>query len=94
MGANDNEHQDNPPVSYSSFLTPVISVAQHNFEIGGYVGGQINRGVDLSTTIFHRIEVQNGTNYGRLSAWRARRDRVPMEPQQGRHHSPADRRRY
>jgi len=47
-----------------SFLTPVISVAQHNFEIGGYVGGQINGGVDLSTTIFHRIEVQNGTNYG------------------------------
>jgi hypothetical protein len=46
------------------FLTPVISFAQQNFEIGGYVGGQINGGVDLSTTLFHRIEVQNGTNYG------------------------------
>lgn len=46
------------------FLTPVLSFAQHNFEIGGYVGGQINGGVDLSTTLFHRIEVQNGTNYG------------------------------
>ena len=46
------------------FLTPVLSFAQQNFEIGGYVGGQINGGVDLSTTLFHRIEVQNGTNYG------------------------------
>jgi hypothetical protein len=46
------------------FLTPVLSFAQQNFEIGGYVGRQINGGVDLSTTLFHRIEVQNGTNYG------------------------------
>ncbi len=34
------------------------------FEIGAYAGGQINGGVDLSTTIFHRIDVQNGVNYG------------------------------
>jgi len=45
------------------FLTP-LSFAQHNFELGGYIGGQINGGVDLSTTLFHRIEVQNGANYG------------------------------
>ena len=45
-------------------LAPASSLAQHNVEIGGYVGGQINGGVDLSTTLFHRIEVGNATNYG------------------------------
>jgi opacity protein-like surface antigen len=38
--------------------------AQQNLEITGYVGYQINGGVDLSTTRFHRIDVGNGTNYG------------------------------
>lgn len=39
-------------------------LGQQNFELTAYGGGQINGGVDLSTTIFRRIEVQNGVNYG------------------------------
>lgn len=35
-----------------------------NFEITGQVGGQINGGYDLSTSLYHRIEVANGVNYG------------------------------
>jgi len=35
-----------------------------NFEITAFGGGQINGGMDLSTSVFHRIEVRNGTNYG------------------------------
>lgn len=46
------------------FLTAPSAFGQHNFEVGANVGGQINGGVDLSTTIFHRIDVHNGLNYG------------------------------
>ena len=42
-------------------LTPAFA---QNFEIGANVGGQINGGLDLSTTLFHRIEVGNSLNYG------------------------------
>jgi len=42
----------------------VTSAAAQNFEITPYVGGQINGGYDLSTTLFNRIEVANGVNYG------------------------------
>ncbi|HXY48684.1 MAG TPA: porin family protein [Terriglobales bacterium] len=35
-----------------------------NFEVTGQVGGQINGGIDLSTPLFHRIDVGNGVNYG------------------------------
>lgn len=35
-----------------------------NFEVGAQVGGQINGGLDLSTSLFHRIEVANALNYG------------------------------
>jgi opacity protein-like surface antigen len=45
------------------FLTPVCVFAQ-NVEITGYGGGQINGGLDLSTTLFQRIEVGNSANYG------------------------------
>jgi opacity protein-like surface antigen len=49
-------------------LTPAFSTAQ-NVEVTGYVGGQINGGVDFANTIttlgtFNRLEVQNGVNYG------------------------------
>jgi len=51
-----------------SFLTSAVaqetSSAAQNFEITGQVGGQINGGYDLSTALFHRIEVANGVNYG------------------------------
>ena len=35
-----------------------------NFEVTASVGGQLNGGLDLSTTSFHRIDVQNGLVYG------------------------------
>jgi opacity protein-like surface antigen len=38
-----------------------------NVELTGYIGGQTNGGLDLSTISFERIDVQNGINYG-LSA--------------------------
>ena len=38
-----------------------------NVELTGYIGGQTNGGLDLSTTAFQRIDVQNGISYG-LSA--------------------------
>ena len=41
-----------------------VSAAAQNVEITGQVGGQINGGADLSTSVFHRIEVANGANYG------------------------------
>ena len=40
------------------------SAVAQNFEITGQVGGQINGGLDLSTSLFHRIEVGNALNYG------------------------------
>ena len=40
------------------------SAAGQNFEITPHIGGQINGGLDLSTSIFHRIEVGNSLNYG------------------------------
>jgi len=45
------------------FLTSVFGFAQ-KIEVTGYGGGQINGGLDLSTTLFQRIEVGNGANYG------------------------------
>lgn len=44
-------------------LTSASAFAQ-KFEISPHVGGQINGGLDLSTTLFHRIEVGNSVNYG------------------------------
>jgi opacity protein-like surface antigen len=44
------------------FLTPGFA---QNFEIGANVGGQINGGLDsFSTSLFNRLEVGNGVNYG------------------------------
>jgi opacity protein-like surface antigen len=45
------------------FLASSPTFAQ-NVEITGYVGGQVNGGLDLSTTIFERLEVENAMNYG------------------------------
>ena len=42
----------------------LASAGAQNFEITGQVGGQINGGLDLSTSIFRRIEVGNALNYG------------------------------
>ena len=38
--------------------------AAQNFEITAQVGGQINGGYDLSTSLFNRLEVANSVNYG------------------------------
>jgi opacity protein-like surface antigen len=38
--------------------------AQRGIEVTPFIGGQINGGVDLSTTLYHSIDVQNGLNYG------------------------------
>jgi hypothetical protein len=42
----------------------VTSAVAQNFEITPQVGGQINGGYDLSTSLFNRLEVANGVNYG------------------------------
>jgi opacity protein-like surface antigen len=38
--------------------------AQRGIEITPFVGGQINGGLDLSTTLYNGIDLQNGLNYG------------------------------
>src|SRR5215472_18342123 len=40
------------------------SAFAQNFELTPHVGGQINGGLDLTTSLFHRFEVANGVNYG------------------------------
>jgi len=45
----------------------LTSAFSQNVEITGYAGGQFNGGLDLSTSLFCRIEVENSKNYG-LSA--------------------------
>src|SRR6478735_5153860 len=37
---------------------------QKGIEGTPFFGGQTNGGIDLSTALYKRIEVQNGTNYG------------------------------
>src|SRR6476619_5431432 len=49
-------------------LTSPFAYSQ-NFEITGYGGYQVNGGLDLSTTLFRRIEVGNGTNYGAIAGY-------------------------
>lgn len=50
-------------LAFASLLFLTSAFAQ-NFEITGHVGAQLNGGLDLSTTQFQRIEVENSTNYG------------------------------
>jgi opacity protein-like surface antigen len=38
--------------------------AQKGIEITPFVGRQFNSGVDISTSVYNRIDVQNGMNYG------------------------------
>jgi hypothetical protein len=35
-----------------------------NIELTGFIGGQMNSGLDVSTAFFRRIDVQNGMTYG------------------------------
>lgn len=50
----------------SALLCLVIlpSAFAQRIEIGGFVGGQLNGGLDLSTSLFRRIDVHNSMNYG------------------------------
>ena len=47
----------------TSFVVLPSAFAQR-VELTGLIGSQLNGGVDLSTSLFHRIDVQNSTNYG------------------------------
>lgn len=47
-------------------IVTAVASAQ-NFELTGFIGGQTNGGLDLSTSTFERIDVRNGLSYG-LSA--------------------------
>jgi opacity protein-like surface antigen len=45
-------------------LTAPAVWAQKGIEVTPFVGGQINGGVNLSTSIYNNLNVQNGLNYG------------------------------
>jgi opacity protein-like surface antigen len=45
-------------------LVILPSAFAQRIEIGGFVGGQLNGGLDLSTSLFRRIDVHNSLNYG------------------------------
>jgi opacity protein-like surface antigen len=45
------------------FLTSASAFAQ-NVEITGHYGGQVNGGLDVSTILFDRLEVENSSSYG------------------------------
>jgi hypothetical protein len=61
------------------------AVAQ-NFEVTGQIGGEINSGVDLSTSLFQRLEVRNGLNYG-VTAGYLRWEHFGVEFQWNRNHA-------
>lgn len=50
-------------IAWTVLVAP-IAWAQRGIEVTPFIGGQINGGVDLSTALFKRIDVQNGLNYG------------------------------
>jgi opacity protein-like surface antigen len=51
-------------LSVLGFFVFLPSALAQNFEITGHGGRQFNGGLDLSTSLFQRIEVDNSTNYG------------------------------
>jgi hypothetical protein len=51
-----------PWVAVCLLFGATTAMAQ-NVELTGFVGRQMNGGLDLSTAFFRRIDVQNGTNY-------------------------------
>jgi len=54
-----------------SCLTLVLlpSAFAQNFEISGHIGRQFNGGIDLSTSLFQRIDVADSTNYGATAGY-------------------------
>ena len=58
-----------PKTLFAMLLIALVIIAApkvvaQNIEVTPFIGGQANGGLDLSTTIFRRIEVKNGLNYG------------------------------
>lgn len=45
-------------------LTAPVAWAQKGIEVTPFFGGQINGGVHLATSLYDRLDVQNGLNYG------------------------------
>ena len=45
-------------------LIAAATASAQNVELTGFIGGQTNGGLDLSTTAFERVDVQNGISYG------------------------------
>ena len=68
-----------------AILILIVPMARsQNFEVTGQVGGQINGGLDLSDSLFKRIEVANGVNYG-VTAGYLLGDHYGVEFQWNRH---------
>jgi opacity protein-like surface antigen len=53
-------------LAFASLLFSSAFAFAQKVEITGYGGGQINGGLDLSTTLFKRLEVANSSNYGAI----------------------------
>ena len=51
-------------LSVLTWFVLLQSAFAQRIEITGHIGGQLNGGLDLSTSLFRRIDVQNSTNYG------------------------------
>jgi opacity protein-like surface antigen len=41
-----------------------IAWAQRGIEVTPFIGGQTNGGIDLSTSLYNRLDVRNGLNFG------------------------------
>ena len=51
-------------LSVITWVVLLPSALAQRVEVTGNIGYQVNGGLDLSTSLFHRIEVGNSTNYG------------------------------
>ena len=50
-------------------LVLLPSAFAQNFEISGHIGRQFNGGIDLSTSLFQRIDVADSTNFGATAGY-------------------------
>jgi len=50
-------------IAWTVMVAPT-ACAQRGIEVTPFIGGQINGGLDLSTPVYNRLDVQNGLNYG------------------------------
>jgi hypothetical protein len=66
------------PWLFICLILGAATAVGQNVELTGFIGRQWNGGLDLSTSLFRRIDVQNGTSYG-LGAGILRGDRYGVE---------------